>query len=602
MLAELVKAGKLPPVDERLPKEPLVVEPVEEIGQYGGTWRMVNIGDGLGWFRMANYVEPFLRWNRKATGHVPNLVKSWEWNEDATQLVVHFREGIRWSDGEPLTVDDYLFWWNDMVLDETVPISTPAGTRVDGEPMKVEKVDDYTLRFTFAGPNPLFLEYHSRGYYHSSWFMVPAHYMKQFHPKYNKDVKDVNDLLDRYNNRDHYPDMPTYTAWRVVEFRSGERAVFERNPYYWKVDPEGNQLPYIDRVDIQIVQEPEIVVMKGAAGELDCQFRDFPIKDVPMLMESAEKGDYRVIMWTRGDYAWPWLILYYDYPDEGIVDLMYNQKFRQALSWAINRERINKVVSLGLATPKQATLSANSPEFQTPEGKKVYDEWAALCAAYQPDTAKALLDEIGVVDVNGDGWRERPDGSALELIVDIPVTDRQSIDAMDLVKEDWEAVGLKTTLNVADGTIVTQRTQAGEIMIRAWGSACAWGLISAPPVWAPIEGVTYCLGGYRIGLHYQTGGQQGVPPRPGSMLEKLQKAYGELIRIIDPEERTAKLLQAYRIHIDDGPISLGTVGEHPSPVVVKNNFRNVQDFGVPGPWDLGYPGTACPEQFFIRQG
>ena len=603
MLAELVKAGKLPPLDQRLPPSPLVIQPLEEIGTYGGTWRTVNEGDGSGWFRMTNWVEPFLRWNRTATGHLPCLLESWEWNKDATEVVTHLRKGIKWSDGQPLTVADFLFWWEDCVGDKNVGESEPAGTRVKGELMKVEKVDDYTLRFKFAGSHPLFLPYTSRGYTRSSWWILPAHYMKQFHPKYNKALTDAKALLDRRDWRDRYPDMPVFTAWKPVEWTSGQRHLFERNPYYWKVDPNGNQLPYIDKVDITIVggAARELTVMKGVNGELDCQFRDFfPLKNVPLLKENEKKGDYRIIMWRRGDFGWPALLLGYDYPDSEIVDLMYDKRFRQALSWAINRNRINDVVSLGMAKARNAAMSADSPEFQTPEGRKVYEEWSKSYADYQPETAKKLLGEVGVKDVNNDNWRERPNGKPLELIIDVIVTDQMSVDASDLIKQDWEAIGLKTTLNVADSTIVTGRANSGQYMIWARGSNCAWGLISAPPHWTPIEYQSYAISP-RIGWYYQTAGKQGVPPRPGSMLEKLQQAYTELVTIVDEKERTDKLLKAYRIHIDEGPINIGTIGEHVSPILVKNNFRNVSDFGVPGPWDLGYPGTVAPEQFFFKK-
>jgi peptide/nickel transport system substrate-binding protein len=604
-LAEKVAAGELPPVAERLPEEPLVLEPVEEIGQYGGTWRLVDGNDELGWTRQTMYVEPFLKWNRDANGFRPNLITAWEWNENATELVVNLRKGIKWSDGDPLTVDDYLFWWNDMVLDESVPVNTPTGTRVNGEPMQVEKIDDYTLKFTFAAPNPLFLEYHSRGHYHSSQFVVPEHYMKQFHPKYNSAVTDTTELMNRYNmsSRLRYTDMPSFTPWIPTQFTSGQLAVMERNPYYWKVDSEGNQLPYIDRLEIQIAQgsPTELVTLKAIAGELDMQVRDIPLLDVPLILDNAEAGDYRVLLWNRGDYAWPWIIPMYDYPDEAIVDLMYTKEFRQALSYAINRQRLNDILSLGLAKPRQFALSAESPEFQSPEGKDFYERWSTSYAAYDPDQAKALLDGIGVVDVDGDGMRERPDGEKLEIIVDVVVTDTQSVRAMDLIKEDWDAVGLNTVINAVDGSVLDDRANAGEVMIRAWGSAAAWGLISAPTVWTPIEGVTYSVGGVRIGRYYQTGGADGVPPRPGSMLEQLQNAYTELINIVDEQERYAKLLQAYQIHIDEGPITIGTIGEHPSAVVVKNNFRNVPENGLVASWDLGYPGTADPEQFFFKQ-
>ncbi len=603
-LAEMVAAGELPPVDERLPDEPLVIEPVEEIGQYGGTWRLVDNNDSNGWTQMTINVEGFLKWNRDVNGFRPNIVTGWSWNADATELTVEFRQGIKWSDGDPMTVDDYLFWWNDMVLDENVPVNAPFGTTVQGELMSVEKVDDYSLHFSFPHSNPLFMEYKSRGAYHSSIHIVPEHYMRQFHPAYSE-AEDATELVNRYNfgSRMHYADRPTLSAWMTVDYVPSQRLVLERNPYYWKVDSEGNQLPYIDRLDIEIPQgsATELVALKGIAGELDMQVRDVNLLDVPLVLENQEAGDYRVIMWSRGDYAWPWIIPMYDYPDEGILDLMYMKEFRQAMSHAINRDRINQITSLGLATARQFSLSAESPEFQTPEGQEFYQKWAASYASYDPELAGSLLDGIGVVDADGDGWRDRPDGSALELIVDIPATDTGSIDRMDLVKEDWEAVGLKTVLNIIAGEVVSARHLAGEIMIRAWGSAAAWGLVSAATVWTPIEGVTYSIGGARIGDYYNSGGERGVAPRPGSMLEQLQDAYTELISIVDPDERQAKLLEAYQIHIDEGPITIGTIGEHPSPVIVKNNFRNVQDFGLVAGWDLAFPGTADPEQFFFDQ-
>ncbi len=603
MLAELVKAGKLPPVDERLPENPLVLEPVESVGQYGGVIRTVGGDDGLGWLRMTIATESLVKWQRDVSGIRPNVVESWQWNEDATQLIAQFRKGIKWSDGQPFTVDDYLFWWNDMVMDEVVGLSTPAGTRVNGEPMQLEKIDDYTLKFTFAASHPLFLDLSARGFYNSAQHLVPAHYLKQFHPKYNPEVKDAAELLARYNNPLQYPDMPVLYAWKTVEFQSGDHITLERNPYYWKVDTAGNQLPYIDRIEAKIVpaggNATELVVLKAIAGELDFQVRDIPLKDVPVVKENAEKGGYEVKMWNRGDYAWPWLILYYDYPDQGIVDLMYNQKFRQALSYAIDRERINEVVALGLGHPRQAALSPESPEFRTPEGRQVYERWVSLAAAYEPETAKALLDEIGVKDVNNDGFRERPDGTALELVVSVDQGDRQSIDAMALVKQDWEAVGLKTVVAPDEWSTFSQRVLAGEVMIRAWGSAAAWGLISASPVWAPVEGVTYCMGGARIGLWYQTGGKEGIAPRPGSMLEKLQQRYTEVISTVDPKEREAKLLKAYEVHIEDGPLYIGTIGEHPSPLIVNKKLANVPDFGLVAGWDLSFPGTADPEQFYF---
>jgi len=604
ILAEQVKAGKLPPVDKRLPETPLIIDPVEEIGKYGGTWRMMDSGDGLGQLRMAIATESLNKWKRDVNGSRPNVVQSYKFNDTATELTIQFRKGVKWSDGSPFTANDYLWWWEQMVMNEKVGLATPAGYRTDGKPLQMSKIDDYSVKLTFAASTPLFMDYSVRGYYNSATHLIPSEYLKQFHPSLNTKYPDAKELLAQYNNPHQYPGRPVLWGWMVESFKSADSAVFVRNPYYWKVDPEGNQLPYIDKIEVKIAPTgtnwTELLLLKTIAGEIDFQIRDYPVKNVPVLKENEKKGDYRTMMWSRGDYAWPWIILYYDYPDKGIVDLMYDQRFRQALSHAINRNRINEVVSLGLAKPRQAALSPESPEFQTREGKAVYAQWEKAYADYDPKKAAALLDEAGV-KIGSDGkTRVRPDGKPLELIITCVAGDTQSIDATELYKKDWEAIGLKVTISTEESSVVSQKTLAGEIMIRSWGSAAAWGLVSATPVWAPNEGVTYAVGGARIGLWYQTGGKEGVAPRPGSMLETLLKKYTEVITTVDPVQRQAKLLEAYKVHIDGGPISIGTVGEHPSPLVAKNKFRNVPSFGLVAGWDLSFPGTADPEQFFWK--
>ncbi len=599
-----VKDGKLPPVEERLPLEPLVLEPVEEIGKYGGKWTYMGSGSGIYGWNMANYVENFAKWKRDVSGHRPNLLSSWQFNEDGTQLTLNFRKGIKWSDGQPLTAKDWQFWWQDMVLDEKINIGRQTGTFVKDKPMDLTLVDDYTLQLGFAAPNPLFIQVMSRGTGSraTAWQVIPAHYYKQFHYKYNTAYKDtdIKDLVDRYNNRMLYPEIPHFGPWLVKEYREAERAVAERNPYYWKVDPAGNQLPYIDAVEIKIVQSAELIPLSIIAGEVDFQIRQLEIKDTPLFMENQEKGGYEVRLWKRGDCSFASIDLQFCYinTDPAIGELIWNRNFRLALSHAIDRERINEVVFLGLSKPVQYTMFPDGPEFLSERGKKVLSDWQNLAREHDPDKAKALLDEIGVKDVNGDGMREKPDGSPLELILDVDVEGKAWVETMQLVKEDWAAVGINMVLNAIDSTLMDQRLQTCESMLRTEESNAS-GLFIAQSTWTPVENAGYCLGGQPYGQYYQSGGTAGMPVPEGSFLERLQQVYADAITIVDEEERNNRILDGYQIHIDEGPLTIGTVGDTTLPVIVKKTLRNVQAVGGPvGSGVYGFPGTADPEQWF----
>ncbi len=604
-LDEAVAAGTLPPVEERVSDDPLVLEPVESVGTYGGVIRDITKAN-LDWQKIILQVEPFARWNRDLNGVRPNVAESWEWNDAYTELTLNFRKGIKWSDGTPMTTDDFMFFWNDMVLNDDVPVSFPAGTVVNGTPMTVEQVDEDTLKFTFGGPNPLFMELSTRGYYNSSQWLIPSEYMKDFHPKYNSEMADTTELMSRYSmdSRITHLDMPSLAAWVPSSYTPGQRLTAERNPYYWKVDTEGNQLPYIDGFETTVASDDSVgqaVLLNSIAGKLDFQSREFNLSDVSLLMENQEAGNYEVKLWDRGDFAWPWIMIMYDHKDAGITDLFYKPEFRRAMSVAMDRDKYNNVVAYGLAKPRQFALSPLSEELQTPEGKEFYDEWVNSYIEYDPEQAKAWLDEIGVVDKDGDGWRDRPDGSRLQLIVDMQSGDKQTSDVMDLIKEDWDAIGLETIMNQGDWSTLSQRQSSGETMLRAWGSAAGWGLLSAPTVWAPVENAEWTMGGMSIALNYQTGGKEGTPAPAGSMLEKLQQAYSKAVASLTPEDRNAALLEAYRIHLDEGPITIGTIGEHPTPVVVSNRLRNVPSVGLVGSWDMGFPATADPEQFYYAE-
>ncbi|MDQ3397975.1 MAG: ABC transporter substrate-binding protein, partial [Deinococcota bacterium] len=250
MLAEQVEAGDLPPVEERLPDpdDIMMVEPVEEVGQYGGTIRTFHGDPGMGELKMLMYDTP-VRWNRDYTEYIPGLFKSWEFNEDGTTVTYHMRQGVKWSDGVPFTTEDILFWWEDMANNTDFgAVQVPWWAYVADQPATLEIIDDYTFSFTFAGPNwnaPYIL---ASGFWNFEPMMAPKHFLSQFHPDYNDEVDGYGEL-ETMRNWHQTPDHPTLFAWHVVQYQPGERVIFERNPYYWKVDTEGNQLPYVDRID-----------------------------------------------------------------------------------------------------------------------------------------------------------------------------------------------------------------------------------------------------------------------------------------------------------------------------------------------------------------
>jgi peptide/nickel transport system substrate-binding protein len=592
-------------VDERLPAQPMVLEPVEELGQYGGTVVWMQNGELPSMLQLVNFDENHLKFSREGTTALrPNLVSSYEWNADATEIVLNFRQGIKWSDGESLTANDWVWWWENLVLDENIGIPAPTGTAVGGEKMTLEKLDDYTLKCTFPGPNPLFLPQINRGggTRGTCYQVVPAHFLEQYHYKFNTDLSntDVADLRDRFNNRYQYPDIPHFGPFAVTEFTTGEKAALDRNPYYWKVDPEGNQLPYLDYMEARVAATWELIITKIIAGEVDLDWASL-IKDWSVITENQANGDYHTEMWNTVNTVDTGLLFHYCHDDPAMTDypdgLLWQRNFRRAMSVALDRERMNDIIYSGLGTPRQLAMPAVGAEYASPRGQEVLKAWETQDIEHDPEQAEQWLDELGVVDVDGDGFRERPDGSALELVIDVDVGNANYVKAAELLQEDYEQVRLKVVLNVIDGSILSDRATNCESMFRMRGGGAS-GLVAAPAHWAPIENTEYTIAGPPYGLWYQTAGKEGIAPPPGSFVEKLQQAYAKAVVIADPDKQNDAVLDAYQIHVDEGPIQLGFVQLPNQLVVIKNNLHNVPPKGIWATWTYGWPGAGDPEQWW----
>ncbi len=608
MFEEQVQAGLLPTVAERLPvaSDIVVVDPVESIGQYGGTWRMVDTGPGLGQFSMAAAVEPLVRWLPDLSGYEPGLAKDWDYSDDGRTLTIYLREGVKWSDGYPFTTEDIMFWWDDLITNREYPESAPRWAWSGGERMDVVALDEYTIQFQFAQPYFTFHTAVAQGFWENRGYYAPKHYLTQFHPEYSDDGDYVT-LREMRTDVHLNPEYPGLYAW-MTESWDAARGVFRavRNPYFWKVDTEGNQLPYIDYIEVTIIQDSNMIPLQASAGELDAQFRGFSFRDISLLMENQERGDYRVILWQYGDGGAPMIFINWDVTDLALREVFRNQNFRQAISYALDRQRINEIVFNGFGTIQNATMSHFLVHYNHPDGPATHERWMNAYAQHDPELAKQLLDDAGIVDLNGDGFRQKPDGSALRLLYDVSATDLQSIDALQLMIEDLAEVGINASVNSVSGELMGSRSQSGEIQFQTFGYGSEVDLIPFPDNVFPVGNTRFHP---LTGLWQQTGGEEGEEPT--GVMRELLDIYYEVIRTGDEQERNGLILRAIDLHIDEGPFIYAPVAHIPAPVIVKSNMRNVPEFGVApngktyypvlGPWAPGFPGTVECSQFYFVQ-
>ena len=571
IIKELVSAGQLPPVEERLPQNPLVVLPVKSVGQYGGTWyrgwRGINDFHCYG---RINY-EPMLRWPRDPSDPVqPGLAEEWEWSDEGKTLTLYLRKGLKWSDGMPFTVDDIIFWWEDT-------------------PMELDKVADFTHKLKFDGPNGL-AETVGLAFHGNQWplgferfgFFAPRHYLEQFHPRYNSeaDYKLFEDKAWEYNT-----ERPSMVPWIITEWETGaDHMLATRNPYYWKVDVEGNQLPYIDEVYFYLVENNEVINTLALAGKIDMQARGISLPQYPVYIENQEAGDYNMLLWTNASASGLTFFPNQSYSDPKYRELMQNLNFRQALSLAIDRDTLNEIGWLGQAEPRTISVVRDSALFQ-PDIEKTYGE-------FDPDAASALLDEVGL-PVGGDGMRTFPDGSELILVVETNSTGT-GLDNIELVAENWRAVGLNVSVESMTREVYWPRACANEVMIGTWGTDRGLVPMIDPIYQFPFDERSWM--GPAYGIWYKTMGQEGEAPTPE--IKALMDLYDAYRGTVDPDEQ----LRLARQIVRDTTMQLNviqTCGQAPSPVVVKSYFHNVSEQHT-SDWLIMTPGTQDPSHFWME--
>lgn len=615
-LAELVKAGKLPPVAERIGQDPLVLKPVHNIGKYGGTWRRGFTGPADFWngYRCCSGPDTLLFWDYTGDKPVPNIAKGWELQDNGRTLIVHLRRGMKWSDGHPFTADDFLFWYEDMYSNkELVPLPSSL-MMIDGKPGELSKVDAYTVMFKFpepyymlpdvlAGSTSLGGQAH-QGLYGMGGY-APAHYLKPFHPKYVS--KDELDKVVKESKFDNWvrlflfkndwalnPELPVLSPWKTVTPINTPTWTLERNPYSIWVDTAGNQLPYIDRVVLTLAENLEVLNLRAIAGEYDLQERHVDLGKVPVILENQQRGGYKLSL-DPGDYGGDMIIkfnLSYE-ADAELAKWFNTADFRRALALGIDREQINETFWLGTGTPSSVVPADHNKYNPGPE-------YRTLWATYDPKKADEMLNKIGLDKKDAEGYRLRSDGKG-RLRLEITTLGGQFLQftqIAEMIREHWKRIGIDLNVQEVERSLAIRRAAANEQQLSAWNNDGSEHLFTFPGHVFPYDPNSLASSGILYTQWFQSAGTQGKapPPRLRELMEKWRKAFGV------PEEERIKLgKEVWKIAAEEVYV-IGVIGMGAASMGVrlaKVNLGNVPSRQYNSP-DGKTPGISRPVTFYWK--
>lgn len=469
-LAEQVQAGALAPVAERLPATPLVVEPLDQIGTYGGDWRLSLLPAGReAYLNTTIGYENLVRWRPDTADLtidevIPNVAEKFEVSADGREIAFHLRAGTKWSDGQPFSADDIIFWYNDVLLNTELTPSVPPWLTAGGEPLTVTKVDAQTVTFTFAQPAGLFIVNLAtqRG---DIFTNHPAHYLKQFHKTYTPGVVQLaeqaglDDWMAFYLTKAsawENPEKPVLHAWRVTAALGDapQQLIAERNPYYWKVDPEGNQLPYLDRAVFTAVEDEEVGVLRVLNGEVDMVDAAInELRNKAVFFDNQEEGNYHFFDTTPQQMNQMVLMLNMTHTDANKRQVFGNREFRIGLSNAINRQEIIDTLFVSQGEPWQAA--------PRPESVFYHEQLAKQHTEYDVDLANQQLDMI-LPDKDSSGVRLGLDGQPFFFTVEISGLDPDFANILEMMQQYWAAVGINASFEVEDQGLFETRTAGNQ--------------------------------------------------------------------------------------------------------------------------------------------
>ncbi len=601
MLSELVAKGELPPLEQRIPTPPNAVKfarAYQSPGKYGGELILlmgrskdVRLMVVYGYSRLVGYDLNYQL--------VPDVLESFEVKGDR-EFTFHLRKGHRWSDGHPFTTEAFRYYWEDIANNESLAkFGPPATLLVDGEPPVFEVIDETSVRYTWSKPNPFFLPALAGA--RPEPIFAPSHYLKQFHASYT-DAAKIESLAEQEGRRNwasvHIarfrpyknvnPALPSLQPWVNTTEQPSQRFVFVRNPFFHRVDQNGLQLPYIDRVVMDIA-DGKLIPAKTGAGESDLQARHINFSDYTFLKKSEKRSGRRVLLWqtTLGSHIALFPNLNVDDPEWR--KLVRDVRFRRALSLAIDRNEINQVIYYGFAREGNDTVFPDSPLFKP--------EYATAWAKFDLKKANALLDEIGLTDRNNEGLRLLPDGRPLEIIVETAGESTEQVDVLELIASTWRKAGIKLFSKPLQREVFRNRIYAGETLISVWGGL-ENGLPTpdmSPSDLAPTRQDQYQWS--KWGQFHETGGKVGEPPDLPAA-ERLMELNSQWLSSSSSEERKEIWQLMLEIRADQ-VFTIGIVAGVPQPVVINKKLRNVPKKGIYN-WDPGaHFGIYHPDMFWF---
>lgn len=577
MLAERVASGDLPKLEDRLPvrEDIQVVQPREAIGTYGGELRYnatnPSTFGNIGWSAWDQHLAG-LSTNWEVI--FPNIAKSIEFSEDNTVVTITLRRGMKWSDGQPVTSDDIMFWYENIMLHPELP-NLPSSYTVGGQPAVLAKVDENTVTVTFTTAYPGFIEIIART--DTGFPIAPRHYLEQWHIGFNEDAQAKAEEEGYATWIEAFeahrggqiadfqidPGLPVLKPWILLSIDEFGNKIYERNPYYWKVDTEGNQLPYIDRQIRVLLSDLEVVKLNIQAGDLDYADK-LLISDLPVLRAGEAEGNYTALLFPTDQGATRKYQFNITVGDPVLREIFNDIRFRQAMSLAINREEINETLFFGLGIPRQWGVSTNSP---------FYEDWMSdYYAAYDPEQANALLDEMGLT-MGSDGIRLRPDGQPLRIVLWDAI---DNIRMDELVVEYWGDIGVATEINPSTREAQVAALLANEVHVSVWFADVVAAIdMHTRPIWfRPPYGLdtTPLGGGFAWRTWWLTNGAEGEEPPP-YYLEQMQLADDFLLTSVGSEEYFELGQQLVNRTVEQ-MMHIGTVGEVPYIYVRSNRIQN----------------------------